>query len=397
MLVFDVRVRLGGFELDVAAEIDTGRVTAIFGPSGSGKSTLLRVVAGLERHASGRLALGDDVWLDSARRVDLPAHRRQVGYAFQGAQLFPHLSGLGNLRYAERRARRSRRPKGQRQGQQHVLGFDEVVDALDLEPLLPRRVAGLSGGERQRVALGRTLLAQPRLLLLDEPMAALDAPRKMEILPYLEALHPRFGIPTLYVSHSVDEVALLADRILVLADGQVAAAGRTADVLEHLDLGAHADRFGAASVVEARVMRHDPAYQLTWLDLAGQTLVLPMRQHFQEGEAACVVIRARDVSLATSRPQAVSIQNVLAGRVAEVREDAGSPFAEVVVEVGPHRILARVTRLSRHELGLAAGSPVFALLKSVSLSTLRTVSPGDEPGSAAEDPRVPRIDLTISR
>ena len=375
MLIFDVRVRLGGFELDVAGEIDTGRVTAIFGPSGSGKSTLLRVVAGLERHATGRLALGDEVWLDSARRIDLPAHRRQVGYAFQGARLFPHLTGLGNLRYAERRAR----------GARQIVGFDEVVDALDLEPLLPRRVAGLSGGERQRVALGRTLLAQPHLLLLDEPMAALDAPRKMEILPYLEALHPRFGIPTLYVSHSVDEVALLADRIVVLADGRVAATGRTADILEHLDLGAHADRFGAASVVEARVIRHDPAYQLTWLDLSGQTLVVPMRQHFAEGEAACVVIRAREVSLATRRPQGVSIQNVLAGHVAEVREDPASPFAEVVVDVGSHRIVARVTRLSLHELGIAVASPVFALLKSVSLSKLRTSSGSTDDGSGSPD------------
>jgi molybdate transport system ATP-binding protein len=169
----------------------------------------------------------------------------------------------------------------------------------------------------------------------------------------------------------------------VLAGGRVAARGRTADVLEHLDLGAPADRLGAASVVEARVIRHDAAYQLTWLDLSGQTLVVPRREHFEEGEPACVVIRARDVSLATCRPQGVSIQNVLAGRVGEVREDADSPFAEVAVEVGPHRLLARVTRLSLHELGLAAGSPVFALLKSVSQSKLRP-SPGS-PASSLDD------------
>jgi molybdate transport system ATP-binding protein len=355
-------VCLGGFDLEVAGEIDTGRVTAIFGPSGSGKSTLLRTLAGLERGASGRLSLGRDVWLDSARGLDVPAHRRPVGYMFQEARLFPHLTGEGNLRYAEKRARRERQ----------VVTFDEVVDALDLEPLLPRRMASLSGGERQRVALGRTLLAQPRLLLLDEPMTALDAPRKMEILPYLEALHPRFGIPTLYVSHSVDEVALLADRILVLAGGRVTARGRTAEILERLDPGPLADRRGLATVVEARVLRHDHEYHLTWLDLAGQTLVVPRREHFAEGEAVCLVIRARDVSLATRRPQGSSIQNVLAGRVCEVRERAGSAFAEVSVDLGPHRLLARITRLSLHELALADGSPVFALLKSVSFSKQRT-------------------------
>ena len=360
-LVFDLRVRLGDFELDAAGEIDTGRVTAVFGPSGSGKSTLLRLLAGLERGATGRLSLGRDVWLDSARGLDVPAHRRPVGYMFQEARLFPHLSGLGNLRYAARRARRERQ----------VVGFDEVVDALDLEPLLPRRPSSLSGGERQRVALGRTLLAQPRLLLLDEPMSALDASRKMEILPYLEALHPRFGIPTLYVSHSVDEVALLADRILVLTGGRVTAMGRTAEILERLDVGPLSDRRGAASVVAARVTRHDPEYHLTWLDLAGQTLVVPKREHFAEGEEACVVIRARDVSLATRRPEGVSIQNILAGRVCEVREREGSAFAEVWVDLGAHRLLARITRLSLHDLELAAGSPVFALLKSVSLAKQR--------------------------
>lgn len=354
-------MRLGDFALEVAGEIDTGRVTAIFGPSGSGKSTLLRTLAGLERGATGNLSLGGEVWLDSARGLDLPAHRRPVGYMFQEARLFPHLNGEGNLRYAAKRARRERQ----------AVTFDEVVEALDLEPLLPRRTSSLSGGERQRVALGRTLLAQPRLLLLDEPMSALDAPRKMEILPYLEGLHPRFGIPTLYVSHSVDEVTLLADRILVLAGGRVKAKGRTAEILERLDLGSLTDRGGSATVVEARVVRHDPEYHLTWLDLGGQTLVVPRRDQFAEGEQACLVIRARDVSLATCRPQGVSIQNVLAGRVCEVREDAGSALAEVVVDLGEHRILARLTRLSLHELGLAIGCPVFALLKTVSLAKQR--------------------------
>jgi molybdate transport system ATP-binding protein len=380
MLSFDVRVRLGDFELEAAGALGLGRVTAVFGPSGSGKSTLLRILAGLER-ATGRLSFGSEVWLDSARRVDVPPHRRPVGYMFQEARLFPHLSGEGNLRYAERRAHRAA-PAGR---ERRAITFEEVLDALDLEPFLPRRPSSLSGGERQRLALGRTLLAQPRLLLLDEPLSALDTRRKLEILPYLEALHPRFGIPTLYVSHSVDEVALLADRILVLSEGRVTAEGRTAEILDRLDiggLGPFADRLRGATVVEARVMRHDPEYRVTWLDLAGQTLVVPERRGFDEGEDVRLVVRARDVSLATRRPHGVSIQNVLSGTVCEVGEDPGSAFAEVLVDLGPHRLLARITRLALRDLDLAVGSPVYALLKSVSLSRGRVLDGSNGSGAS---------------
>lgn len=356
-LAIDVRIELGGFELEAAREIDTRGVTALFGPSGSGKSTLLRIVAGLERRATGRVALNGEVWLDSDRRVNLPAHRRPVGYMFQEARLFPHLSVAGNLRYAQRRSA----------SQRQAISFAEVVEALDLEALLCRRIGGLSGGERQRVALGRTLLTQPRLLLLDEPLAALDPRRKMEILPYVEALHPRFGIPTLYVSHAVDEVALLADRTLVLAHGRVVTAGPTAEILEQLDLQPLNGRFGAATVVEARVTAHDPEYQLTWLDLAGQRLSVRRIEQLAVGEIARMVVRARDVSLATERPRSVSIRNVLEGTVTDVREDEGSAYADVAVDLGPSRLRARITRASLHELGLGVGSRVFALLKSVSL------------------------------
>jgi molybdate transport system ATP-binding protein len=358
-LEIDVRVELGKFRLEIEQEIDTRGVTALFGPSGSGKSTLLRIVAGLETRAKGRVALGDEVWLDSARHVRFPAHRRPVGYMFQGARLFAHLSAEGNLRYAQRRSAN---------GNQSV-SFGEVVEALDLEPLLGRRVGSLSGGERQRVALGRTLLTQPRLLLLDEPLAALDPGRKMEILPYVEALHPRFDIPTLYVSHAVDEVALLADRTLVLAHGRVVTSGPTAEILEQLDLQPLNSQGppGTATVVEARVTHHDETYHLTWLDLAGQTLSVRKIEQLAEGEVARLMVRARDVSLATERPRSVSIRNVLQGTVTDIREDETAAFAEVVVDLGPSRVRARITRASLHELGLEVGSPVFAMLKSLSL------------------------------
>jgi molybdate transport system ATP-binding protein len=357
VLEIDVRVALGDFELEVARRIEARGVTALFGPSGSGKSTLLRVLAGLETRAAGRVALGDEVWLDSARKVQVPPHRRPVGYMFQDARLFPHLSAEGNLRYAERRSATERQ----------AVAFADVVEALDLEPLLPRRVGGLSGGERQRVALGRTLLTQPRLLLLDEPLAALDPGRKMEILPYVEALSPRFGIPAIYVSHAVDEVALLADRTLVLARGRVAVAGPTAEILEQLDLQPLKERVGAATVIEARVTGQDLEYQLTWLDLAGQSLSVPRVEQLAAGETARLVVRARDVSLATERPRSVSIRNVLEGAVVDVREDETSAFAEVAVDLGPCRVRARITRASLHELGLEIGSRVFAMLKSISL------------------------------
>jgi molybdate transport system ATP-binding protein len=217
----------------------------------------------------------------------------------------------------------------------------------------------------------------------------------MEILPYLEALHPRFGIPILYVSHSVDEVALLADRILVLGGGRVTARGRTAEVLEGLDLGPLAGRVGTATAISARVVSHDPEYHLTRLDVDGQTLVVPRREHFAEGEEACVVIRARDVSLALGRPQGVSIQNVLAGRVCQVREDPASPFADVLVDVGRHRVLARVTRLSLHDLGILVGTPVFALLKSVSLSKLRAQQVSPE-GSPEREPPAAGLALNMT-
>lgn len=356
-LTIEVQIRLGTFDLEIAHEIDARGVTALFGPSGSGKSTLLRIVAGLEKRATGRVALGDEVWLDSARRIQVPAHRRPVGYMFQEARLFPHLSVEGNLRFAERRSR----------PQRQAVSFAEVVEALDLGELLARRIGGLSGGERQRVALGRSLLTQPRLLLLDEPLAALDPRRKMEILPYVEALHPRFGIPTLYVSHAVDEVALLADRTVLLAHGRVVAAGPTAEILEQLDLQPLDGRFGAATVLEARVIAHDEEYQLTWLDLAGQTLSVQKIEQLAEGEVARLVVRARDVSLATERPRSVSIRNILQGIVTDLHEDRGSPYADVAVDLGPSRLRARVTRASLHELGLGVGVPVFALLKSVSL------------------------------
>ncbi len=379
-LELDLRVDFPGFDLEVAQTIPASGVTAVFGPSGGGKTTLLRAVLGFESGVRGRIAFCGRTWLDSERGVLAPPHRRSVGCTFQDGRLFPHLDVAGNLRYADRRSRSGPDALSS-------IALDDVVDALDLGPLLRRRPQTLSGGERQRAALGRALLGRPRLLLLDEPLSALDRRRKAEVLPVLQALQGRFGIPTLYVSHAVDEVALLADRVLVLAEGRVQAFGGTVEVLERLDLAPLTERFRAASVLEGRVVAHDDDFRLTWLDLDGQRLSVPRIEHLAVGEAARLLVRSRDVSLAAERPSPTSIRNVLSGVLAALRQDESTAFAEAIVDLGSHRLRARITRASAAELGLAVGSPVFALLKSVSLDTraARSVRVARTAGSAGPD------------
>ncbi len=352
MIELNVRLGLGALELDVQASLPLAGISALFGPSGSGKTTLLRVIAGLQ-DAQGHVRVGGEAWLDSAAGVNVPAHRRSVGYVFQDTRLFPHLNVAGNLEFAARRA-----PAGD-------IGFDAVVSALDLAALLPRAVSGLSGGERQRVALGRTLLTQPQLLLLDEPLSALDAARKAEILPYLQALPAQFSIPSIYVSHAVDEVALLADRTVVLSGGRVRASGPTPEILERLDLQPLTGLFEAGVVVSARVSGELAEFQLTELELGGQTLSMPHVAGVAVGDQVRLRIRARDVALATLRPAGLSIRNVLPATVVEVVTAQESALAEVLLDVGGERLRARVTRAAVHELGLSAGGQVFALIKSV--------------------------------
>ncbi|MEZ5557627.1 MAG: molybdenum ABC transporter ATP-binding protein [Pseudomonadales bacterium] len=354
-----VEVRHPGFTLSVSEALPLDGVTALFGPSGSGKSTLLRAIAGFERPASGRIACGESLWFDDQQRVDVPAHRRAVGYMFQDGRLFTHLDVAGNLRYPQRR-RRDRQSGWDR---------DAVVAALDLEPLLERRVASLSGGERQRVALGRTLLSRPRLLLLDEPLAALDRNRKAEILPYLARLQRQFRLPTLFVSHDVDEVAQLADNVLVLAGGRVQTRGTTAAIVERLDLQPITGRFEAGVLVEGVVLDHDARLHLTHVDLAGDRLSMPLIAHVPPGERIRIRIRARDVSLATEVPRAISIRNILPGTLEALVTEPETGFAEALIGLRGTRIRARLTIAAVEDLALAPGAQVFALVKSVSFET----------------------------
>jgi molybdate transport system ATP-binding protein len=357
MLDIDIRLALGDLVLRVCEQVPLMGITALFGPSGSGKTSLLRALAGFIR-AEGRVALDGDVWLDSEANVDLPAHRRSAGFVFQDIRLFAHLSVVDNLRFAVRHG--GRRPAGAGR-----ISMDEVVAALDLAPLLTRRVPGLSGGEQQRVALARTLLTGPAILLLDEPLSALDTRRKAEILPYLQTLPAAFSVPTIYVSHSVDEVALLAERMLVLDRGQVVARGPTAEILERLDLQALTGRYDAGVVVTARVVGTDPEFQLTRLTLGNEVISMPSLTGVGPGDQVRVRIPARDVALATEPPARLSIRNVLRGTIVELVETPDSAYAEVLLEVGEAHVRSRVTRAAVADLGLRRGMDAYALIKSV--------------------------------
>jgi len=347
------KMQLESFELNATFCAPAVGVTALFGPSGSGKTTLLRCIAGLER-ASGSLHVNGEVWQDDTQFV--PTHKRPLGYVFQEASLFPHLSVRANLEYGYQRIPFSARK----------VPLDQVVEWLGLSHLFERGdPAKLSGGECQRVAIGRALLTSPRLLLMDEPLSALDAASKREILPYLERLHSELDIPVIYVSHSLDEVARLADHLVLLEKGCVIASGALGETLARLDLPtAHLDDAGA--VIEAAVSQQDETYHLTRLDFPGGFLwVGKVDQPF--GTRVRARVLARDVSIATQPPQGSSINNILNARIEEIR-DEGSDKVMVRMKVGDaHLLLSRITRRSRDHLGLIAGMYVCAQVKSVAL------------------------------
>jgi len=348
----------GRFRLKASIRV-AGGLTALFGRSGSGKTTLINAVAGLVRPRRGRIVADGAVLLDTQSGVFVPAHRRRIGYVFQEGRLFPHLTVRQNLLFGRWFAGRS--------GGSRDVDLDAVVALLGLEPLLARRPGGLSGGEKQRVAIGRALLAHPRLLLMDEPLAALDAARKAEILPYLERLRDETGVPIVYVSHALAEVARLATTVVVLEQGQVVATGPAADVLGRGDLPAVNPEGAGGAVLEAQVAGHDDAYGLTHLATCAGPLQVP-RLDRPLGAAIRLRIRARDVMLSLERPGAVSALNVLSGRIAAVSpSDGTSPSVAVRIDCNGAALIARITRKSLDRLGLAPGQAVHAVVKSVSL------------------------------
>jgi molybdate transport system ATP-binding protein len=349
---------LGKFVLNVAFEAPMHGITALLGPSGSGKTTILRCVAGLSR-LPGKLVVGDEVWQDGTG-IFLPPYSRSIGYIFQEPSLFPHLSVRQNLLYGRERALRS--------GVAEEIPFDDVVGLMGISNLLDRATADLSGGERQRVAIGRALLSQPHLLLMDEPLSALDRRNKEEILPYFEALHEMLSIPILYVSHDIAEVERLADVLVLLEQGRVVASGALAAVLSNSRLPL-AQRPEAATLIDACIKNYDSRYSLTEMEVDGETLLVPGHVG-KPGGTRRIRIAAADVSLAAQKPSQTSILNVLAVRVSEV-VPVGEAQVNVVITLGHRdgatRLLARISRRAHETLGLTAGQDVYAQVKAVSL------------------------------
>ena len=355
MLEMDVTARLGAFDISAQLTCETSGIVAFFGRSGAGKTSLVNMLAGLTRPQWGRIAVNGNVLFDSKLRIDLPPEERRLGYVFQEGRLFPHLNVRRNLLYGYTRA-----PAGERR-----IGFDRVVDLLGLEYLVSRRPGSLSGGEKQRVALGRALLANPRLLLMDEPLAALDQPRKEEVLPFIERLRDTLAIPIIYVSHSMTEIVRLADTLVLVSDGRVEAVGPVEEVTSRLDLRPLTGRYEAGAVIQTTVTRQDERYGLTQLSFPGGNLWVP-RVESPAGTELRVRVRARDVSLALTPPENISILNILSGRVEAVGEDDG-PQVDLRLDLGGTPLWARVTRRSLAEMSLSPGTQVYALIKAVAI------------------------------
>jgi molybdate transport system ATP-binding protein len=345
---------LGRFRLDAAFETE-GRLTALFGKSGAGKTTIVNAIAGLFRPDRARISADGELFVDTERRIFVPRHKRRVGYVFQEGRLFPHLTIRQNLLYGRWFARRSRR-----HGE-----VGEIVDMLGIGHLLRRRPADLSGGEKQRAAIGRALLAGPRILLMDEPLASLDEARKQEILPYIERLRDEVRIPIVYVSHAVPEVARLATTMVMLSDGRVEKVGAVSDMLTRPEMFPFAGRYEAGGVLTVRVTEHDSKDDLTILASKAGALIVP-RVAASVGAELRIHIRARDIMLASEPPVGLSALNVLPATVVDIG-DASGPIVDVALDLGGERLLARITRRSLGQLAIEPGRPVFAVLKSVAI------------------------------
>lgn len=362
--------QLGAFTLDVAFDVPMRGITALFGPSGCGKTTILRCLAGLHR-LSGALRVGDETWQDTRAGIFLAPHRRAVGYVFQEASLFSHLSVRDNLLYGARRVATgsAERPK-----------LEDIVELLGIARLMQRSVTDLSGGERQRVAIGRAILSQPRLLLMDEPLSALDRPTREEILPYLERLHETLSVPIIYVTHDLAEVERLADTLVLLERGRVLSRGQLTAMQTDAALPLLAAP-EAAAVLDGRIVAIDETYALTSFEVAGGILLAPGVRGAL-GTRRRLRIAASDVSFTKSRATDTTILNCLPARIVSIDGSGDAPQVSIVASLGQDgtgaRIVARITRRSMDALSLAPGVPVFAQIKGVALMATRT---GQRPGS----------------
>ncbi|MDX9668907.1 MULTISPECIES: molybdenum ABC transporter ATP-binding protein [unclassified Pseudomonas] len=357
--MIDARLKItySGFSLDVDLHLPGRGVTALYGHSGSGKTTCLRCIAGLERAEQGFIQVNDEVWQDSERRIFVPPHKRALGYVFQEASLFPHLSVLANLQFGLKRIAKAERR----------VDMAQATELLGIGHLLERHPQHLSGGERQRVGIARALLTSPKLLLMDEPLAALDSQRKNEILPYLQRLHDELDIPVLYVSHAQDEVARLADHLVLLSDGKALASGPIGETLARLDLPmAMGDDAGV--IIEGQVSAYDADYQLLSLQLpATEMNIRVTHAPMAVGQTLRAKVHARDISLSQHDSEASSILNRLP--VTVVSEQAADNTAHVLIrlDAGGTPLLARITRFSRDQLGIHPGQHLWAQIKAVAV------------------------------
>ncbi|MGB3620345.1 MAG: molybdenum ABC transporter ATP-binding protein [Ketobacter sp.] len=342
-----------GFNLDVKLTLPAQGITAIFGPSGSGKTTLLRCIAGLIPVPHAKLIVNGMHWQDGSSTM--PTHKRPLGYVFQESSLFPHLTAKKNLEYARKRADDS----------SSMVLYHRVVALMDLEPVLQQYPAQLSGGERQRVAIARALLINPKLLLMDEPLASLDPARKREIMPYLERLHTEFHLPILYVSHSIDEVTKLADHLVLLERGRVVTHGPVTEVVAQSEFTLHSG-VDTGIIVEARVVERDSRWHLTRVAFSGGTLWVRDAGD-EEDQVVRIRILARDISLALDNHSDSSILNRLQGRITQIIEDKDPAMALVWMQVGSVTLIARITQRSAHHLELQKGVKVWAQIKSVAV------------------------------
>jgi len=354
MLEFDAVKTWPGFRLDARVSIGETGITALYGPSGSGKTTLVNILAGMEIPDRGQVALAGSTVFDSEAGINVPPERRRIGYVFQDGRLFPHLSVRANLLYGKPRS--------------GGLSLERVVSLLDIAPLLDRRPQALSGGEKQRVAIGRALLADPALLLMDEPLASLDARRKAEILPFIRTLQHETGIPVVYVSHIMEEIVEIADALVLLDRGAVIASGPVEDLLSRLDLREQTGRHGPGAAIQVTVQSHDRAHGLTRLAFpAGAILVPEIAQ--PAGSTVRIRIRAADVALALERPRDISTLNILEGTIRELSPAEGAQV-DVLVDAGI-LLWAQVTPLAVERLKLAPGARVYALIKAVAIGGSR--------------------------
>lgn len=351
----NLRHPLADFTLDVQFSIESNSVTALFGPSGAGKSTIINFIAGLQRPAEGKISINGKVVENSATGISVSPRHRHIGYVFQQPRLFPHLTVEKNLLFGWRRA-------------QNRVNEDEVkklISLLGIEPLISRKPHALSGGEKQRVALGRAILSNPEMLLLDEPLAALDHKRRDDILPYIERLRNEQRIPILYVSHSIDEVTRIADQIHIINHGKLVASGSIADIFSRIDLYPITGRFEAGAIIDGEIVNHLSDLSLSQVAFGNQMLTVPEIDG-KVGDAIRVRVRSRDIIISRVQPTEISANNVLQGKILDIKTDGG-PYADLQLQCGQTKLIARITRHSSERLELVVGMLVFAVIKSVTI------------------------------